>query len=336
MNTDFLNQLRAAQQASGYGGTNYGSASTPNVDLFGGGANTAEYMKHLYKTYNGAREARGDSPIEYDDFVNKTNDFIGQMGVAEGKWTEDEYNNKSYNQNAFNSYANAMMPALLGYDINARDAFSALNGYSEGLDDKTKAAYDRYNTHGNQNWTDQALEERMVDRFSDDTNFADYAWDSLATVGDWVGSSASSLWNTPYNQGGNAKNDYATMSNYIKGRAESTADILDNYQDYIAKARDAQKMASSSDSGSSSSSSSNPTGSSFSDNVSEGDYVSFTYKPGDTFGQKIVDLGLNTENGLWGADGDVNFYTRQLIEQGALDANGNLKLGQTFKLRRRK
>ena len=74
----------------------------------------------------------------------------------------------------------------------------------------------------------------------------------------------------------------------------------------------------------------------FSDDVAEGDYVTFSYQPGDTFGQKILDLGLATNNGLWGDDGDVNFYTRQLIDQDALDANGNVKLGQTFKLRRRK
>ena len=79
-----------------------------------------------------------------------------------------------------------------------------------------------------------------------------------------------------------------------------------------------------------------PSNSPFGDDVSEGDFVYFSYVPGDTFGQKILDLGLNTENGLWGQDGDVNFYTRQLIEQGALDENGNVKLGQTYKLRRRK
>lgn len=79
-----------------------------------------------------------------------------------------------------------------------------------------------------------------------------------------------------------------------------------------------------------------PSNSPFGDDVSEGDYVYFSYVPGDTFGQKILDLGLNTENGLWGQDGDVNFYTRQLIDQDALDANGNVKLGQTFRLRKRK
>lgn len=54
------------------------------------------------------------------------------------------------------------------------------------------------------------------------------------------------------------------------------------------------------------------------------------------FGQKILDLGLATDKGLWGADGDVQFYTKQLYEQGALDKNGNLKIGVPIKLRRRK
>jgi len=340
MNTDFLNQLRAAQQASGYGGVDYGSASTPNVDLFGGGAATRVYMQNLYDTYNDARQKQGNPPIEYDDFVNKTNDFIGQMGVAEGKWSEDEYRNKSYNQNAFNSYANALMPALLGYDANADNAFEALNGYTEGLDEDTKAAYERLNEHGNHNWSSNAINERTRDRFRDDTNWLEYLWDTGATVGDYVGSGVSYAWNMPYNEGANSKNDYEALNKYVRGRADSTVDILDNYEDYIAKARDAQKMSSNSTSasgsGSSSSSTTAASGSPFSDAVSEGGYVTFTYKPGDSFGQKIVDLGLATNNGLWGQDGDVNFYTRQLIDQDALDANGNIKLGQTFKLRRRK
>ena len=54
------------------------------------------------------------------------------------------------------------------------------------------------------------------------------------------------------------------------------------------------------------------------------------------FGQKIIDLGLATDKGLWGSDGDVQFYTKQLYDQGALDANGNLKIGVPIKLKRRK
>lgn len=63
--------------------------------------------------------------------------------------------------------------------------------------------------------------------------------------------------------------------------------------------------------------------------------VSYTYKPGDTFGQVLTDLGLKSDAGLWGTDGDVAYYTKQLEEQGALDNNGNIPIGTTIKLRRR-
>lgn len=63
------------------------------------------------------------------------------------------------------------------------------------------------------------------------------------------------------------------------------------------------------------------------------DTVSYTYKQGDTFGQVILNLGLNTNHGLWGADGDVAYYTKQLNEQGIY---GNIPIGTTIKLTRRK
>lgn len=61
--------------------------------------------------------------------------------------------------------------------------------------------------------------------------------------------------------------------------------------------------------------------------------VSYTYKKGDTFGQVILDLGLNTSHGLWGADGDVQYYTEQLHEQGIY---GNIPIGTTIYLTPRK
>lgn len=63
--------------------------------------------------------------------------------------------------------------------------------------------------------------------------------------------------------------------------------------------------------------------------------VEYTYKPGDTFGQVIKNLGLDTDAGLWGTDGDVAYYTQQLVEQGALDNRGNIPIGTKIKLRRR-
>lgn len=61
--------------------------------------------------------------------------------------------------------------------------------------------------------------------------------------------------------------------------------------------------------------------------------VSYTYKKGDTFGQVILDLGLNTSHGLWGADGDVAYYTEQLNKQGIY---GNIPIGTTIYLIPRK
>lgn len=62
-------------------------------------------------------------------------------------------------------------------------------------------------------------------------------------------------------------------------------------------------------------------------------YVSYTYKKGDTFGQVICNLGLKTSHGLWGSDGDVAYYTKQLNEQGIY---GNIPVGTTIKLTPRK
>lgn len=66
------------------------------------------------------------------------------------------------------------------------------------------------------------------------------------------------------------------------------------------------------------------------------DYIEFIYNPGDTFGQKILDLGIATNNGLWGDNGDVAYYTQQLIDGGYLDGNGNVKLGVPIRLKKRK
>lgn len=70
----------------------------------------------------------------------------------------------------------------------------------------------------------------------------------------------------------------------------------------------------------------------------EGEYVTYTYKPGDNFGQVILDLGLGTNKGLWGADGDVEYYAKQLLDQGIWGNNipANIPIGTTIKLKRRK
>ena len=339
MNADFLNQLRSVQQDSGYGSNgenNYGSYGTKNVALFGGGEDTKKYLGALYNAYNNARTGRGDGPISYDDFVSKTMDFVGQMGVAEGKWTEDQYKDQSYNTNDFNAYANALVPSLFGYDATAENSYTALRGNEGSLSDDAKKAYENISKYSYQdNWSPDKVQSRHEERVKDNANLYDWAVDLTAGLGDVIGSGVATAWNSPYAIAGSREKDMETLNKAIRERDASAADILDNYSDYIAKARKAAAL--SNNSGESTSGSNTGTsGSAFSDDTTEGEYVTFTYKPGDTFGQKIVDLGLATDNGLWGTDGDVNFYTRQLIEQGALDENGNVKLGQTYKLRKRR
>lgn len=58
----------------------------------------------------------------------------------------------------------------------------------------------------------------------------------------------------------------------------------------------------------------------------------YTYKPGDTFGRVIMKMGLADGRNLWGPDGDVAYYTKQLNDQGIY---GNIPIGTTIRLRRR-
>lgn len=77
------------------------------------------------------------------------------------------------------------------------------------------------------------------------------------------------------------------------------------------------------------------------ESVTSDDVIEYTYKPGDTFGQVISDMGLRSDKGLWGPDGDVEYYTKQVEKQ--LWESGvwpkgerqNIPVGTTIKLRRR-
>lgn len=59
----------------------------------------------------------------------------------------------------------------------------------------------------------------------------------------------------------------------------------------------------------------------------------YTYKPGDTFGQVLMKIGLSDGRNLWGPNGDVEYYRKQLNDQGIY---GNIPIGKTIRLRRRK
>ena len=62
--------------------------------------------------------------------------------------------------------------------------------------------------------------------------------------------------------------------------------------------------------------------------------ITYTYKKGDYFSKVLVKLGLD-EGNLWGKNGTVAYYTKQLIEQNMLDSLGNVKIGKEFVLIKR-
>lgn len=75
------------------------------------------------------------------------------------------------------------------------------------------------------------------------------------------------------------------------------------------------------------------------DEYDESDYVTYTYKPGDTFGNVLLKTGLATDKGLWGSDGDVAYYNKQLVDTKLNPALGgklsNIPVGTKIKLLKR-
>lgn len=63
------------------------------------------------------------------------------------------------------------------------------------------------------------------------------------------------------------------------------------------------------------------------------DEIEYTYKPGDTFAQFLINSGLSDGSNLWGPNGDVEYYRKQLAEQGY---TGNIPVGTRLKLKKRK
>ena len=63
------------------------------------------------------------------------------------------------------------------------------------------------------------------------------------------------------------------------------------------------------------------------------DIVEYTYQPGDTFGRVLIKTGLSDGRNLWGPEGDVAYYTKQLNDQGI---SGNIPVGSTIRLRKRR
>lgn len=122
--------------------------------------------------------------------------------------------------------------------------------------------------------------------------------------------------------------DEAAANINKKSNKNDFMDIFENYESYQTKEETPEKSESSNKSAATASNASED----------DSDTVEFTLTRANDpnyrgFGQKLVDLGLATDNGLWGENGDVAYYTKQLNDQGIY---GNLPIGKTIRLKRRK
>jgi hypothetical protein len=331
MENDFITKFRNQYSQKTKDAANKESKAWDNASLLG------EY----YDNYNKARKERGDKSMSYNDFTLKVSDMVGKMGVEDGKWSQEDYDNKSYrDSDNYEDYANNVLNKIMGGIAPWRGNLS--QEIDDNAPEEVKEAYNRIRKYGDSQWSTEAVNERTNQRYSDDKNVFDIAGSTFGTIGDKLGSGFASIWNSPYNNSDQKKSDMKIVNDYRKQMGDTAIAMFDDFDtffDEYKKNKSSDKKATDNNSGTNESgSSASATGGTSS---SDDDVVTFQLDRANDpnykgFGQKIVDLGLATDNGLWGSNGDVAFYTQQLYEQGAVDKNGNLKIGVPIKLRRRK
>ena len=278
-----------------------------------------DLSEQFTNSYNSYLKNTGRKEISDLTARKKLRDFIGIAGVEDGKWSSDDYSNSNYDEYDFQEYGTQTIKDLFG-ENGAMDFGAYVEKYGNADQKKT---YERLNR-------EQSTGERVARGVG-----ASLIPGALNVMGPLGWASAAFGFGAAANADSKSRKSLSELKEkYVKehnGAINTAFDAFENADKYLAN-RD--KVSTGTGGGSQS----NTTDGS-SDTTSE--EVTFTLPRANDpsyrgFGQKIVDLGLATNKGLWGSDGDVQFYTKQLYDQGALDANGNLKIGVPIKLKRRK
>lgn len=278
-----------------------------------------DLSEQFMNSYNSYLKNTGRKEISDLTAREKLRDFIGRAGVEDGKWSGDDYSNSNYDEYDFQEYGTQTIKDLFG-ENGAMDFGTYVEKYGNADQKKT---YERLNR-------EQSTGEKVARGVG-----ASLIPGALNVMGPLGWASAAFGFGAAANADSKSRKSLSELKEkYVKehnGAINTAFDAFENADKYLAN-RD--KVSTGTGGGSQS----NTTDGS-SDTTSE--EVTFTLpKANDPsyrgFGQKIVDLGLATNKGLWGSDGDVQFYTKQLYEQGAVDKNGNLKIGVPIKLRRRR
>ena len=278
-----------------------------------------DLSEQFMNSYNSYLKNTGRKEISDLTAREKLRDFIGRAGVEDGKWSSDDYSNSNYDEYDFQEYGTQTIKDLFG-ENGAMDFGTYVEKYGNADQKKT---YERLNR-------EQSTGEKVARGVG-----ASLIPGALNVMGPLGWASAAFGFGAAANADSKSRKSLSELKEkYVKehnGAINTAFDAFENADKYLAN-RD--KVSTGTGGGSQS----NTTDGS-SDTTSE--EVTFTLPRANDpsyrgFGQKIVDLGLATDKGLWGSDGDVQFYTKQLYDQGALDANGNLKIGVPIKLKRRK
>ena len=278
-----------------------------------------DLSEQFTNSYNSYLKNTGRKEISDLTAREKLRDFIGRAGVEDGKWSSDDYSNSNYDEYDFQEYGTQTIKDLFG-ENGAMDFGAYVEKYGNADQKKT---YERLNR-------EQSTGEKVARGVG-----ASLVPGALNVMGPLAWASAAFGFGAAANADSKSRKSLSELKEkYVKehnGAINTAFDAFENADKYLAN-RD--KVSTGTGGGSQS----NTTDGS-SDTTSE--EVTFTLPRANDpsyrgFGQKIVDLGLATNKGLWGSDGDVQFYTKQLYEQGAVDKNGNLKIGVPIKLRRRR
>lgn len=278
-----------------------------------------ELSEQFMKSYNSYLKNTGRKEISKLSAREKLRDFIGRAGVEDGKWSSDDYTNSNYDEYDFQKYGTQMIKDLFG-ENGSMDFGTYVEKYGDADQKKT---YERLNR-------EQSTGEKVARGVG--ASFIPGALSAMGPLG-WLGAAAgfgaaAGADSKSRKSLSELEEKYAEEHN---GALNTAFDAFENADKYLANRGKVGAGASEGSQGEPTSNSSETTG----------EEVTFTLPRANDpnyrgFGQKIVDLGLATNKGLWGSDGDVQFYTKQLYDQGALDSRGNLKVGVPIKLKKRK
>lgn len=300
----FIEDLRKAQQDEA-------DARQQESDIINSYNNRLDSAATLYKDYY---KIYGLGNLSDSEAQRKLREFIYKNGIEDGKWK-----NEDYDELEFQKYGSELLDKLF-------DGAQSFDDYVKKNGSKSV----------------QRTYDSVKSRKENPGAFAG----KLALGGTVLGAAAAGGPAMFYPAAGVFgagamidKKNQGTLDDMYTDYQKSEANVYDNafklvenYDKYSGSAAKNKKEAAATEETASDTSASNG-----SDEETEGEEITYTYKPGDTFGQVIMNLGLNTEKGLWGDDGDVAFYDKQLWEQGAPDpVTGNIPVGTTIKLRRRK